>query len=101
MRPLWLLAPSSPERVWNVIGRYLGFGHIAIEVDDVHEAFERLKEIAPVNAKRVGIQTPCYDTGECIDCDSPTRICNMYTIIRRMMFPGRLTLILVNEELGF
>ena len=70
-------------------------------VDDIHAAFKRLEEIAPVNAKRVGTQTPCYDTGECIDCDSPMRICNMYTIIRRMMFPGRVTMILVDEKLGF
>lgn len=70
-------------------------------VEDVHAAFKRLEEIAPVNAKRVGIQTPCYDTGECIDCDSPMRICNMYSIIRRMMFPGRVTMILVDEKLGF
>ena len=71
-------------------------------VKDVHEAFDRLEKIAaPINAKRVGAPTPCADTGECIDCDSPMRICNLYTIIRRMMFPGRLTLIMVNESLGF
>jgi hypothetical protein len=71
-------------------------------VKDVHAAFDRLEKIAaPINAKRVGMSTPCADTGECIDCDSPMRICNMYTIIRRMMFPGRVTLILVNESLGF
>jgi len=70
-------------------------------VDDIHAAFKRLEEIAPINAKRVGVQTPCYDTGECIDCDSPMRICNMYSIIRRMMFPGRVTMILVDEKLGF
>jgi hypothetical protein len=71
-------------------------------VEDVHAAFDRLEKIAaPINAERVGMDTPCRDTGECIDCDSPMRICNMYSIIRRMMFPGRLTLILVNEALGF
>jgi len=71
-------------------------------VKDVHEGFERLQNVAaPINAKRVGVGTPCAETGECIDCDSPMRICNMYTIIRRMMFPGRLTLILVSEDLGF
>ena len=71
-------------------------------VKDVHEAFDRLQNVAaPTNAKRVGMGTPCAETGECIDCDSPMRICNMYTIIRRMMFPGRVTLILVDEKLGF
>jgi hypothetical protein len=70
-------------------------------VKDIHAAFDRLQEIAPINAKRVGSMAPCAETEECIDCDSPMRICNMYTIIRRMMFPGRLTLILVKEDLGF
>lgn len=71
-------------------------------VKDVHAAFDRLQEIAaPVNAKRVNSMTPCADTGVCIDCDSPARICNIYTIIRRMMIPGRITLILVNESLGY
>jgi hypothetical protein len=71
-------------------------------VKDIHEAFNRLQEVAgPINAERVGAGTPCADTGECIDCDTPARICNLYTIIRRMMFPGRLTLILVKEKLGF
>lgn len=71
-------------------------------VKDVHEAFDRLEKIAaPINAKRVNAQSPCADTGVCIDCDSPARICNIYTIIRRMMIPGRITVILVNDSLGF
>jgi len=71
-------------------------------VKDVHEALDRLQQVAgPINAERVGANTPCADTGECIDCDSPARICNLYTIIRRMMLPGRLTVILVKESLGF
>jgi hypothetical protein len=71
-------------------------------VKDVHEAFDRLEKIAaPINAKRVNAPSPCADTGVCIDCDSPARICNIYTIIRRMMIPGRITVILVNDSLGF
>lgn len=71
-------------------------------VKDVHEAFDRLEKIAaPINAKRVNASSPCADTGVCIDCDSPARICNIYTIIRRMMIPGRITLILVKDSLGF
>ncbi|RJP21825.1 MAG: lactate utilization protein [Candidatus Abyssobacteria bacterium SURF_5] len=71
-------------------------------VKDVHDAFDRLQNVAaPTNAKRVNYMTPCQETGVCIDCDSPMRICNIYTIIRRMMFPGRLTVILVNESLGY
>ena len=85
----------GPEKVILVAGRNK-------IVKDVHDAFDRLQNVAaPINAKRVSYMTPCADTGVCIDCDSPARICNIYTIIRRMMIPGRITLILVNEELGY
>jgi hypothetical protein len=85
----------GPEKVILVAGKNK-------IVKDVHEAFDRLEKIAaPINAKRVNASSPCADTGVCIDCDSPARICNIYTIIRRMMIPGRITLILVNDSLGF
>ncbi|RJP64114.1 MAG: lactate utilization protein [Candidatus Abyssobacteria bacterium SURF_17] len=85
----------GPEKVILVAGKNK-------IVKDVHEAFDRLEKIAaPINAKRVNAATPCADTGVCIDCDSPARICNIYTIIRRMMIPGRITVILVNDSLGF
>jgi hypothetical protein len=85
----------GPEKVILVAGKNK-------IVKDVHEAFDRLEKIAaPINAKRVNAASPCTDTGVCIDCDSPARICNIYTIIRRMMIPGRITLILVNDSLGF
>lgn len=85
----------GPEKVILVAGKNK-------IVKDVHEAFDRLEKIAaPINAKRVNAMSPCADTGVCIDCDSPARICNIYTIIRRMMIPGRITLILVNDSLGF
>jgi hypothetical protein len=71
-------------------------------VKNVPAAMDRLQDVAaPTNAKRFNASTPCVETGECIDCDSPARICNIYTVIRRMMFPGRVTLILVKEALGY
>ncbi|MBI4830205.1 MAG: lactate utilization protein [Candidatus Lindowbacteria bacterium] len=85
----------GPDKVIIVAGRNK-------IVKDVHEAFDRLEKIAgPMNAKRWNAPNPCVDIGACIDCDSPARICNIYTIIRRMMIPGRITVILVNDSLGF
>ncbi|MBC7765949.1 MAG: lactate utilization protein [Hyphomonadaceae bacterium] len=71
-------------------------------VDDLDEAFKRLKKIAPLNAKRIGHKTPCAETGVCMDCQTKERMCNYTTIIHHgMKYEGRTTIILVAEEIGF
>ncbi len=66
------------------------------------EAWARIRDkAAPLNAKRFGVDTPCAETGVCCDCDAERRICNIYVRIHRAMTPGRITLILVGETLGF
>jgi hypothetical protein len=70
-------------------------------VRDVEEALERVqKVIAPYHAKYIGLNTPCASTGECCDCDSPQRICNITTIISKKPPSVDLTIILVGEDLG-
>lgn len=69
-------------------------------VPDLPAAFQRLREIAPKNAARLGFNTPCAATGRCIDCASPSRICNLWSIIERVDPPGRIHVILVDEDLG-
>ncbi len=85
-----------------------GPGHVIIVagknkiVDNVDEAIERIKNVsAPMNAERLGLNTPCAETGKCTDCSSPDRICCSTVIIERQHDPGRITLILVNEDLGY
>ncbi len=69
---------------------------------DLESAMERVKHYAaPVNAVRVGYKTPCAETGLCIDCRSPQRICNMWSIIEGHMFKGRIHVKLVGENLGY
>jgi hypothetical protein len=85
----------GPEKVVLVVGR----NKIC---DDIHAALDRVqKYVAPKNAKRFGVDTPCVETGECSDCSSPQRICNIYSIIKRQSAPGRIHVILVDEDLGF
>ena len=85
----------GPENVIVVVGR----NKIC---DDIHKALDRVQNyVAPKNAKRFGVDTPCAKTGECSDCSSPQRICNVYSIIRRQWAPGRFHVILVDEDLGF
>lgn len=71
-------------------------------VDTLDDAMQRLKQIAPLNAKRIKHETPCTETGRCMDCQTPKRVCNYVTITYHgMKFPGRLVVILVAEAAGF
>ncbi|WP_319468261.1 lactate utilization protein [uncultured Pseudodesulfovibrio sp.] len=71
-------------------------------VPDVERAIERIKEyVAPVNAMRLNMKTPCVKTGYCMDCDSPQRICNTWTITEKSFPKGRIKVVLINEDLGF
>ncbi|HEX3047603.1 MAG TPA: lactate utilization protein [Bacillota bacterium] len=71
-------------------------------VDTLEDALKRLKEISPMNAKRVGHETPCVKTGKCMNCDKEQRICNYLTVIHHgMKFEGRITVIMIAEDLGF
>ena len=70
-------------------------------VRDVDEAMERIKKvIAPYHAKTLGLKTPCAFTGECSDCDSPQRICNVTTILWKKPPMMDFTILLVDEDLG-
>ena len=65
-------------------------------------AWERIRtKAAPPNAKRFGADTPCAQSGVCEDCDSDRRICNIYVKIHRAFAPGRITLFLINQPLGY
>ena len=71
-------------------------------VEDLEEAMKRLKKIAPMNAVRNGHKTPCIETGRCMDCQIPQRMCNSIGIINNgRKFEGRITVIMVAEEAGF
>ncbi|ACM61451.1 YkgG family uncharacterized protein [Caldicellulosiruptor bescii] len=71
-------------------------------VEDLDEAFKRLKKIAPMNSKRNNHKTPCIETGYCMDCQIKARMCNYITIINHgMKFEGRLNIIIVPFEIGF
>ncbi len=70
-------------------------------VRDLGEAQRRVhKWVAPMNAKRLGVKTPCAETGVCADCASPQRICNIYTVLAKKPFRTDLTVLLVGVPLG-
>jgi len=69
---------------------------------DLHSALQRIKEVAgPMRAKSLGMVTPCAETGFCNDCNSPQRICRITTILHRRPMLTDISVILINEELGF
>ena len=71
-------------------------------VPDVETAMARTKNYAgPVNAMRMNIPTPCAENGICVDCKTPARICNIWTVIERQRLKGRIHVKLVGENLGY
>ncbi len=71
-------------------------------VDDVDAAMQRIRSYAaPVNAIRhANFKTPCMKTGRCMDCSSPDRICNTWTITEKSFPRERIHVVLINEDLG-
>ncbi|SEG05322.1 Uncharacterised ACR, YkgG family COG1556 [Eubacterium ruminantium] len=70
--------------------------------DDVDGAMKRARNVAaPINAQRFNINTPCKVTGSCMDCKSPDTICCQFLMTRYSKHPGRIHVILVNDNLGF
>jgi hypothetical protein len=54
-----------------------------------------------LNARRLGLKTPCVETGQCADCSSPQRICNIFTILAKKPLRTEFTVLLIGEALGF
>lgn len=92
----------------RVAGMIFGPKHVILVaginkiVKDVEEAIWRIKNIAtPMNAHRLGLNTPCAKVGYCVNCSSNVSICRVTTIIEYKPSKTDFTIILVNEELGY
>jgi hypothetical protein len=85
----------GPRKVFLVCG-------INKIVASEEKAFERIKQIAaPLDAKRLQKKTPCSITGKCSDCHSPDRICNYHSIIQGQFDADRISVIFIEEQLGY
>ena len=86
---------SGPEHVIIIAG-------MNKVVNSVEDGIERIRtKAAPPNTTRLNKDTPCARTGVCGDCFSPDCICSQTVVTRRSGIPGRIQIILVNEDLGF
>lgn len=85
----------GPKKVIVVAGA----NKLARGLDD---ALERAKLYAAVtNSVRLKRNTPCTVTGDCSNCLSKECICCNIVTTRFCSTPGRIQVILVNENLGF
>lgn len=100
---LWLdmignrIAPIAfgPRKVLLTVGRN--------KIVPTREAAEeRIRTIAaPRNiARHPDFRTPCAETGICSDCYSEDRICNTHLRMERCFPRQRITVVLIDEELG-
>ncbi|MCR5227325.1 MAG: lactate utilization protein [Eubacterium sp.] len=87
---------QGPKHVLFIVGMNKICG------EDIDSAMKRARNVAaPINAQRFGLDTPCAKTGACFDCKSPDTICCQFLITRFSRHPGRISVILVNDDLGF
>ncbi len=69
---------------------------------DLNSALDRIHQVAaPMRSKSLGMDTPCGKTGICGDCNSPQRLCRISTILHRRPMLTDISVVLINESLGF
>ena len=84
------------EKVYLIIGKNK-------MAPDLEQAIDRARNVAaPLNARRLGVQTPCaLRADRCYDCQSPQRICRGLSILWNKPLGGEYEIILVREALGY
>lgn len=86
----------GPEKVIIVAGRN------KLVNGDICDAIKRVKDFACApNTFRLGKKTPCAETGICVNCNSPERICNVTTILEKCPRLTDIYVLVVNEDMGF
>lgn len=85
----------GPKQVIAVVGT----NKIVTSVD---EAISRTRQIAaPLDAKRLGKDTPCTKLNKCIDCHHTQRICNDFVLITGQFEKNRIKVIFIEGNYGF
>lgn len=71
-------------------------------VENYDAAMQRIrKTAAPLNNKRLNRPNPCVNSGECMDCQGPTRLCNITTILHKKPPVSDIHVFVVGESLGY
>lgn len=61
---------------------------------------QTLKSLKKNNFNAFFAETPCAKTGKCTDCESPARICNVWSITVKRWPPGRISVVLIQGDFG-
>ncbi|MFV0411891.1 MAG: lactate utilization protein [Oscillospiraceae bacterium] len=71
-------------------------------VNSLDEAIFRARQIAaPLDAKRLGKNTPCTKLNKCINCHHTQRICNDFVLITGQFEKNRIKVIFIEGAYGF
>ena len=71
-------------------------------VPGIHEAMERIRTTAaPQNNRRLNRPNPCVQSGQCMDCQGPTRLCNITTVLHKKPPASTIHVWIIGEELGY
>ena len=82
----------------NVLIFVVGVNKVA---GSLEEAVNRARTATPPNVLRLNGDTPCTQTGYCVDCDSPSRVCRALLILERPTNGRKTHVIMVGEDLGY
>lgn len=70
--------------------------------ENAEDAIVRTRQIAaPLDAKRLGKDTPCTKLGKCIDCSHQQRICNDFVLITGQLIKDRIKVVIIEGNFGF
>lgn len=85
----------GPKKVLVVVG-------LNKIVDNMQKAIEHVEKVAAVqNNIRLNKENPCVKIGHCVHCQSPTKICRLFTVIRSSAIEKRIHILCVKENLGY
>jgi len=71
-------------------------------VGTLEEAQQRIRvTAAPFNNKRLNRPNPCVKIGYCVDCQGPTRLCNVTTVIHKRPPASDIHVWVIGEEVGY
>ena len=85
----------GPERVLIIVGMN------KLENTEKNAIKRALTVATPLNANRAKIDSPCSRNESCENCTQSNRVCNYISIIRGQHYPGRMKLLILNENLGY
>lgn len=87
---------DGPHEVYLVVGE-----HKLVD-GGLNAAIGRVKkEASPPNCRRLGAKTPCAETGNCAGLDCPDSSCRIIVALDWVPRKRKITVVLVEEKLGY